>query len=60
MSNEMFYYDRNNLVWTDISVMTTVTQGALLPRANFGFAGAGEKLYLHAGFSNAGIKLFND
>jgi hypothetical protein len=55
MSNEMFYYDRNNLVWTDISVMTTATQGVLLPRANFGFAGAGEKLYLHAGFSNAGI-----
>jgi hypothetical protein len=55
MSNEMFYYDRNNLVWTDISAK----QG-ILPRAYFGFAGAGEKLYLHAGFSNAGNIPFHD
>jgi hypothetical protein len=55
----MFYYDRNNLVWTDISAMTTVKQG-ILRRAYFGFTGAGGKLYLHAGFSNAGIIPFHD
>ncbi len=55
----MYYYDRNNLVWTDISAMTTVKQG-VLRRAYFGFTGAGEKLYLHAGLSIAGIVLFHD
>ncbi len=60
MSNELFYYDRNNLLWTDLTTITTITQGVLIPRAYFGFAGAGEKLYLHAGFSNAGITLIHD
>jgi hypothetical protein len=59
MSNEMFYYDRNTLVWTDISAMTTAKQG-VLARGYFGFAGAGEKLYLHAGYSIAGIIPFYD
>jgi hypothetical protein len=52
-SNEFFFYDRNNLLWTDISA---TTQG-IIPRAYCGFAGSGEKLYLHSGFSNAGITL---
>jgi hypothetical protein len=37
-----------------------MTKGVLLPRAYIGFAGAGDKLYIHAGFSNAGITQVHD
>ncbi len=51
--NDLYYFDRDTMLWTDLSI---VSQGTLpSPRSQFAFTSAGEKLYLHAGFSNAGL-----
>jgi hypothetical protein len=51
--NDFYVVDRDTLSWTDLS---RVSHGTLpSPRSQVAFTSAGENLYLHAGFSNAGM-----
>ncbi len=50
--NDLYYFDCDTLLWTDLSIVSLGTLPT--PRTGFAFTSAGEQLYLHAGFSNAG------
>jgi hypothetical protein len=54
--NDLHSFSSIDLLWRDLSSMTV---GPLpTPRSSFGFASAGEKLYLYGGFSFAGVIFF--